>query len=93
MLGHQMYIEKITYTGVNGGDGPYEIVFSRESGRPDKIISANLGFKQVTSDRLNKIEVKFDGDNIRAYEFRYKTGQFGKSLLALNCLLRASHRR
>ncbi|HEU5145576.1 MAG TPA: SpvB/TcaC N-terminal domain-containing protein, partial [Chryseosolibacter sp.] len=36
--GHQMYIEKITYTGVNGGDGPYVVKFTRESGRPDKII-------------------------------------------------------
>jgi RHS repeat-associated protein len=83
--GHQIYIDKITYTGFQAEEGPYVIQFLRESIRPDKIISGNLGFKQVTGDRLKKIEIKYTGNgpakNIRTYELEYKTGPFFKSLL------------
>ncbi|HEU5289447.1 MAG TPA: SpvB/TcaC N-terminal domain-containing protein, partial [Cyclobacteriaceae bacterium] len=79
--GHQIYIDKIKYTGHNGSDGPYEVIFTRETGRPDKMIMANFGFKQVTGDLLKKIEVRFDGRNIRSYELTYQQGAFSKTLL------------
>jgi hypothetical protein len=50
--GYQIYISKINYTGFNGSDGKYEVVFTRDNIRQDKMIMANLGFKQVTGDRL-----------------------------------------
>jgi RHS repeat-associated protein len=83
--GHQIYVERVTYTGKDGGEGPYVVDFIRESTREDKIIAANLGFKQVTGDRLKRIEVKYSGnggtDLVRAYELAYKNGAFFKSLL------------
>lgn len=84
VLGHQLYIDKITYTGHNGIEGQYSVVFTREQGRSDVTIAANLGFKEVTADRLKKIEVKFgnsNGNNIRSYVLNYRTGEFYKSLI------------
>ncbi|HEY0653359.1 MAG TPA: SpvB/TcaC N-terminal domain-containing protein [Chryseosolibacter sp.] len=85
--GYQIYIDKILYTGFGSGEGRYSIVFLRdrqlnEPKRKDVSIVANLGFKQVTADLLRKVEVKFDGKNIRHYELKYKTGEFYKNLLA-----------
>lgn len=83
--GHQLYIDKITYTGHNGVEGQYSVVFTREQGRPDVSIMGNLGLKEVTADRLKKIEVKFgssNNNNIRSYVLNYKTGEFYKSLLS-----------
>jgi RHS repeat-associated protein len=84
--GYQIYIDKITYTGYNGSDGKYSVVFKRdrqlsESKRKDISIMANLGFKQVTADLLRKIEVQFEGVNIRSYELKYRPGEFYKTLL------------
>jgi RHS repeat-associated protein len=85
--GFQMYIDKITYTGHGGADGPYTVNFIRDrqlpnwTKRTDVQIMGNLGFKMVTADRLKKIEVQFDGKNIRSYEFNYNTGEFYKTLL------------
>src|SRR5258706_415975 len=47
VLGYQLYIDKITYTGHNGSEGQYAVLFTREPGRPDVSISGNLGFKDV----------------------------------------------
>ncbi|HEY0651751.1 MAG TPA: SpvB/TcaC N-terminal domain-containing protein [Chryseosolibacter sp.] len=80
--GWQIYLSRITYTGVNGSDGPYEVIFTRTNVRDDKTISGNLGFKQVTGDLLKKIEVKFNKtEKVRHYELTYAPGQFYKSLL------------
>lgn len=80
VMGHQIYIERITYTGYQGGDGPYVVNFIREA-RFDKMIGANLGFKQVTGDRLRRIEVMFGATPIRSYEVEYAEGAFSKSLM------------
>ena len=85
--GYQIYIDKITYTGHQGGDGPYTVKFIRDrqlpnwTRRADVSIMANLGLKQVTADLLKKVEVQFDGVNIRSYTFDYQSGAFHKTLL------------
>ena len=82
----QVYPSSIRYTGRAGGeDGPYEVTFTRTSGRPDPIVDARLGFKTVTTDRLTGIDVKLLTEAnplIRRYQLDYRTGQFSKSLLA-----------
>ncbi|HTH56188.1 MAG TPA: SpvB/TcaC N-terminal domain-containing protein [Cyclobacteriaceae bacterium] len=80
--GYQLYIDNITYTGHNGAEGQYKVVFTRQQGRPDVTISANLGFKEVTADLLQKIDVQFSGKSVRSYVLNYKTGEFYKSLLS-----------
>ncbi len=84
--GYQLYIDKITYTGHRGNEGKYSVLFTRdrelgEAKRKDVSLTANLGFKQVTADLLRKVEVQFEGKNIRSYEFTYKEGAFYKTLL------------
>jgi RHS repeat-associated protein len=88
--GYQLYVDRITYTGFMGGDGEYNILFTRDREdtsagpfvrRKDVTISANLGFKQVTADLLKKIDVKIGSEQIRSYKFHYKTGVFYKTLL------------
>src|SRR5206468_1459208 len=78
---------KITYTGHNGVDGRYTVLFKRDRdldghiSRKDVSIAANNGFKQVTADLLKRIDVQLDGTNIRHYELTYKEGAFYKTLL------------
>jgi RHS repeat-associated protein len=88
--GYQLYIDRITYTGFNGSDGEYSVLFTRDreqstSGsfvhRKDVTISANLGFKQVTADLLKQIDVKLGTEAIRSYKLYYKPGEFYKNLL------------
>ena len=84
--GYNIYVEKITYTGHGTAEGKYEVLFTRdrelgETKRVDVSINARLGFKQVTADLLRKIEVKFNGQNIRHYELEYVEGAFYKTLL------------
>src|SRR6185369_18018012 len=46
--------------------------------------SGTLGFKEVTADRLKRVDVQLiDGktENIRSYVLNYKNGAFLKSLL------------
>lgn len=67
--GWNLYLDKITYTGMYTGttskEGPYSVVFIRdrqipgESLRNDKTIDARGGFKRVTADRLRKVEVRY----------------------------------
>ncbi|HEY6504550.1 MAG TPA: SpvB/TcaC N-terminal domain-containing protein [Chitinophagaceae bacterium] len=84
--GYQLYIDKITYAGHNGEEGKYSVVFTTdrdlgETKRKDVIINARLGFKQVTADKLRKVEVQYNGANIRSYELQYTEGAFFKTLL------------
>jgi RHS repeat-associated protein len=87
VMGVQLYISKISYTGFNGQDGRYTVLFKRDrdidgrTSRKDVNISANYGFKQVTADLLKRIDVQFDGVTIRHYELLYKEGAFYKTLL------------
>jgi RHS repeat-associated protein len=84
--GYQLYIQKITYTGFQGSDGPYTVTFKRDrdlglTKRRDPVINGTLGFKQVTADLLKKIEVKFGDQNIRSYHFNHTVGAFYKTIL------------
>jgi RHS repeat-associated protein len=84
--GHQLYIDKITYTGTRTEEGPYSVVFIRdrqlgESKRKDVSIDARYGFKMVTADLLRKITVNLHNQIIRTYELKYKEGAFYKTLL------------
>jgi RHS repeat-associated protein len=87
VLGIQLYLSKIAYTGFNGQEGRYTVLFKRDreldghTSRKDVSITASYGFKQVTADLLKKIEVQLDGKNIRHYELTYKEGAFYKTLL------------
>src|SRR5262249_3154044 len=71
-VGRDLYPDYITWTGSGSTEGKYSVTFIRdrqisgESLRTDKIIDARGGFKQVTADRLRKIEVKFDADGVGA---------------------------
>lgn len=87
VAGVQLYISKISYTGFNGQDGRYTVLFKRDrdldghTSRKDVTITANNGFKEVTADLLKRIEVQLDGASIRHYELTYKEGAFYKTLL------------
>ncbi len=86
-LGKTIYPERITYTGHNGVEGDYEVLFTRDRElagfveRKDTIIDGRGGFKQVTADLLRHIEVRLNGTPIRAYEFTYDEGAYYKTLL------------
>ena len=86
VMGKQLYCEQINYTGHEEEEGRYSVVFTRdrelqEVPRLDITINGRLGFKQVTADLLRKIEVQYDGVNIRSYELKYTRGAFQKTLL------------
>jgi len=88
VMGVQLYLSKITYTGSNGAEGRYSVLFGRDrdidghTTRRDIPISGIYGFKEVTADLLRRIDVQLDGKDIRHYEFNYKEGAFYKTLLA-----------
>ncbi|MFD0975275.1 SpvB/TcaC N-terminal domain-containing protein [Salinimicrobium gaetbulicola] len=84
--GYNLYVSRITYTGHGSEEGKYEVLFTRdrqlgEAKRADVSINARYGFKQVTADLLRKIEVRYNGKNIRSYELTYRQGAFFKTLL------------
>jgi RHS repeat-associated protein len=88
LIGYQLYPDSIAYTGQGQEKGAYTVVFTRDgqearanANRPDITIDARLGFKRVTADLLDKIEVKYKGENVRSYELKYNTGAFAKTLL------------
>uniref|UniRef100_A0AAU6WP18 SpvB/TcaC N-terminal domain-containing protein n=1 Tax=Chryseobacterium endophyticum TaxID=1854762 RepID=A0AAU6WP18_9FLAO len=85
--GRQFHIQRITYTGRDDNDGPYEIAFSSDSGqRPDLSINAKEGVKRVETSRLTDINVSYkppgSNNGIRKYFFEYYTGAFYKTLLS-----------
>lgn len=87
ILGKQIYVDRISYTGHGQDEGKYEIRFKtdlqlQEPIRPDVMINCRLGFKQVTAERLRRIEMNFESQPIRSYQFEYIRGAFNKSLLA-----------
>jgi len=88
VMGVQLYLSKISYTGSNGAEGRYSVLFGRDrdidghTSRKDVTITAINGFKEVTADLLRRIDVQLDGVDIRHYEFNYTTEAFYKTLLA-----------
>jgi len=82
VLGSQLYIRKITYTGHGQTAGVYNVQFIPKAGsRTDTQISGNLGFKQVTAELLEKVEIRYQNEIIRSYKLEYETGAFFKTLL------------
>lgn len=88
--GVTLYPRTIKYTLEPGAQtAPYEVVFLRE-GRPDVQIDGRGGFKHVTAERLRRVEVRFQGGLVRAWDLAYTEGAFHKSLLASIQLVGAS---
>jgi RHS repeat-associated protein len=86
VAGFELYPANIFYTGYEGDPGPYLVTFIRdrdlgEGRRADVAIDARLGFKKVTADLLRKVEVRYDEQMVRSYEFVYTEGAFKKTLL------------
>jgi hypothetical protein len=80
--GTNLYLQRITYTGHAGVEGPYEVklVRDRELGetlRTDKQIDARGGFKRVTADLLRRVDVSLGAQLIRRYEFKYNENPYG----------------
>ncbi len=89
--GRDLYLSSAHYTLRKGETtAPYRVVFLREPActperqtgcRPDLIVSGRGGFKQVTSERLSRVEVHYRQTLVRAWELDYDQGPFGKSRL------------
>jgi RHS repeat-associated protein len=80
--GRDLYLSSAHYTlRVGETTAPYRVVFLREATRPDLIVSGRGGFKQVTSERLHRIEVYYRQTLVRAWNLAYDQGPFGKSRL------------
>ena len=68
--GRQIYIDSISYTGHNGEDGAYTVVFCRVANTtPDITTVCNNGFKEITNHILNNVHVKYNGEILTAWMF------------------------
>lgn len=84
--GQELHISQIDYTLHTTQNPPknYKVLFTTTSGREDIQINGRLGLLQIESKRLTKVEIKYGDENVRSYEFGYKTDtskNFKKSLL------------
>ena len=83
MTGRQLYLSTIRYTGHGSAPGPFRIECQLDGGdRPDVQISGRLGLKEVTAHRLQRIEIYYREELVRAYRLGYTSGAFAKTLLA-----------
>lgn len=83
--GQELHISQIDYT-LHNTQNPakkYKVLFTTTPGREDVQINGRLGFLQIESKRLSKVEIKYGDENVRSYEFGYKNDDktFRKSLL------------
>ncbi|OQP61922.1 hypothetical protein A3860_29955 [Niastella vici] len=86
VMGRQLYLSRILYTGNGTTTPPYKLDFisDRSLGEPqrkDVTIDARLGFKMVSADLLRKVNVSFNNQLIRTYDFSYAEGAFYKTIL------------
>jgi len=72
----QIYPSRITYAGHNQTEGPFEMLFARET-RTDPIHTESTGFSVYTYDRINQILIKIDGSWVRKYDLTYSAGDNG----------------
>ncbi|HBG69166.1 MAG: hypothetical protein A2W93_07790 [Bacteroidetes bacterium GWF2_43_63] len=79
--GKQIYPQSIVYTGFGNTDGLYSVNFVYDAGRDDYQISGRYGFLEVTDRLLSHINISFDGQYIRSYGIKYKTGAYNKNLI------------
>ena len=74
--GRQIYIDSISYTGHNGEDGAYTVVFCRVANTtPDITTVCNNGFKEITNHILNNVHVKYNGEILTAWMFGMEYSQ------------------
>ena len=83
--GQELHISQIDYT-LHNTQNPakkYKVLFTTTPGREDVQINGRLGFLQIESKRLSKVEIKYGDEDVRSYEFGYKNDDktFRKSLL------------
>jgi YD repeat-containing protein len=80
--GRQLYPQQITYTGHGKEPGRFRVEFKLDSEpRPDVRINARLGLREVTADRLGRVEVYQQDKLVRAFRLEYTEGAFFQSLL------------
>ena len=83
VLGKNIYVSAIHYTGHAGSQGPFSVHFNRDHAvREDIEIDCKMGLKRVTADRLTSVEVKHLDATVRTYTLDYTEGVFHKTLLA-----------
>ncbi|MDC7239504.1 MAG: SpvB/TcaC N-terminal domain-containing protein, partial [Spirochaetales bacterium] len=74
------YPESISWTGYEGEEAPYTLIFNRGS-RDDIRSDARGGYMSRLTDRLNSLEIQYYGETFRIYEFSYRYNLFGQSEL------------
>ena len=73
--GRQLYPDSIRYTGHGADDGHYTVVFCRTAkNTPDIPVSCNLGFKEVTAQRLDNVQLRMGDSIITAWLFETENG-------------------
>jgi len=81
VLGQQLYIENIIYTGFDNTQGKYNVEFDKIN-RDDIIMSGNFGFVQLTDKLYRSVSIYYDNLCIRKYLLNYKEGSYQKTVLA-----------
>ncbi len=80
--GNNLYPDTYRYTGSKSEDGAYSVRFAFKSeARKDVVKSGRLGILQTDDALLDRVEVKYNSELLRAYALRYKEGVFSKTLL------------
>ena len=80
--GDNLYPETYRYTGSKDGEGAYSVRFTFKSdARKDVVKSGRLGVLQTDDALLDRVEVKYNSELLRAYALHYKEGVFSKTLL------------
>ena len=73
--GRQLYLDRISYTGHGDEDGSYTIVFCRDVARTTDIpVVCNNGFKEITDQTLNNVQVRYDDSILTAWLFEMENG-------------------
>ncbi|MEL6805648.1 MAG: SpvB/TcaC N-terminal domain-containing protein, partial [Bacteroidota bacterium] len=83
---NEKYIDRITYSGHLEQEGLYEVIFDTdlerdESLRVDVQSDCRLGFERINRERIRRVKVLFNNQEIRGWRFSYTTGAFDKTLL------------
>lgn len=83
--GLAVYPNEVTYTGHNGVDGNFKVVFNLNTNtdyRKDARVSMNTGFKIVDDQLLDNVSVYYKQQKIREFKLHYGYGDFEKTLLS-----------
>ncbi len=77
---NQLYPERVRYTGHADEHGIFSIHFSREA-RNDEVVSYKRDFSVETTERINRIEARINGEWVRRYDLSYISGENGRRSL------------